>query len=178
MLPFLPFFFVNPANFGSDVPVGMSPVITTTSSPRQIIIRHHVIHRNRVVHVPVPMPGAPHVVYDKVQSPHVSYSCYDAETSAGKLWSPKHRAWCCWKQDIACPTRVVNHDKYIHVTHTHAVPVPKYYKVRIPAEAPKPIYEKVPIPTDPLPPKKVMVPVKVPGKRPPPIVHYKHLGSG
>ena len=25
-----------------------------------------MIHRNRVVHVPVPMPGAPHVVYDKV----------------------------------------------------------------------------------------------------------------
>jgi len=31
-----------------------------------LLARHHVIHRNRVVHVTVPVPTAPHVVYDKV----------------------------------------------------------------------------------------------------------------
>lgn len=47
--------------------------------------------------------------------------------------------------------------------------------MEVPAEAPKPIYVKTPVPTEPLPPKHVMVPVKVPGKAPPPVVHYKCL---
>ena len=67
---------------------------------------------------------------------------------------------------------------YRHFSPWQPYPHPEIHRnspvYRNSVEAPKPIYEKVPIPTDPLPPKKVMVPVKVPGKRPPPIVHYKH----
>jgi hypothetical protein len=67
---------------------------------------------------------------------------------------------------------------YSHFSPWQPYPHPELHRnspvYRNSVEAPKPIYEKVPIPTDPLPPKKVMVPVKVPGKRPPPIVHYKH----
>ena len=43
ILPFLPFFFINPASFENEVQVGAAPVITTTSSPRQIIIRQGIL---------------------------------------------------------------------------------------------------------------------------------------
>ena len=35
-------------------------------------------------------------------------------------------------------------DKYIHVTKTHTVPVPHYYKVPVPAAVPKPIVATLP----------------------------------
>ena len=32
-------------------------------------------------------------------------SCF-SNLKRRQLWSPKHKAWCCWKQNIACPTHV------------------------------------------------------------------------
>jgi len=170
-LPFLPFFFVQQP--GYDVPV-QPAYHPPAPKPKEVIIRHHVIHRNKVVHVSVPVPEPPHVVYDKVYAPHASYECINAETAEGKLWSAKHKAWCCWKMNVACKKHVVVQDKYIHVTKNHAVPVPHYYKVEIPPKVPEPIYKKVPVPSAPLAPIKKMVPFHVPGKRPPPVVHYKY----
>ena len=41
-------------------------IIVVCVAVHTLLARHHVIHRNRVVHVTVPVPTAPHVVYDKV----------------------------------------------------------------------------------------------------------------
>lgn len=172
VLPFLPFWFFR---HQASAPVTPVPVPRQTT-PQEVIVRHHFLTRTHDVHVPVPVPGPDHVVYDKVYAPHAHFSCANAELSDSSetYWSAKHKAWCCWKFSIGCPSHVVTQDKFIHVQKTHAVPVPHYYNVPIPSPPSKPIYEKTYIPTAPLPPKHVPVPVKIPAKIPDPIVHYKY----
>ena len=73
-------------------------------------LRHHYITRFRDVHVPVPVPGPSHVVYDKVYASHAHYSCLGVEADQGG-WSAKHKAWCCWKFSMGCPKQVGSSSK-------------------------------------------------------------------
>ncbi|CAJ1393551.1 unnamed protein product [Effrenium voratum] len=144
-----------------------------TPEPQEIIIRHHIVTSTRNKYIRQPVPGAPHVVIHHVYEPHAHYSCGDREH--WRAWSSHHKRWCCWQEDFACPVKVIKKDKYIPVTHHHAVAVPMYYKVKVPGKKPHPVYVKVKVPAPAQPPKLVKFPVPVPGAKPPPHIHYKYV---
>lgn len=80
---------------------------TVHTGSKEIVVKHHYLTQEKAIHVPV--PGADHVVVDKVYAHHSHYSC-GAATSSSEFWSAKHKAWCCWKFHVACPSHVVNQD--------------------------------------------------------------------
>lgn len=151
-------------------------VYTTTAPPppKQIIIKHHYITQNRDKVVGYPVPGPSHVVYHKVYSPHTHFDC-STDAMNYRAWSAKHQKWCCWAESVACPTKVVNVDKYVPVTKAVPVTVPKVHYVSVRGPEPKPKIVHIKVPSRPLPPKVVKEPVPVRGERPPAHIHYKYV---
>ena len=82
---------------------------TVHTGSKEIVVKHHYLTQEKAIHVPVPVPGADHVVVNKVYAHHSHYSC-GAASSSSEFWSAKHKAWCCWKFHLACPSHVVNQD--------------------------------------------------------------------
>ena len=86
------------------------------------------------------------------------YDCDAGFDDYKNAWSPKHQRFCCYLRRRACEVKVVNHDKYITVTHLKLVPeyihmkptkeqemvVPKYVPYEVPVD---PIKVEVPGPT-------------------------------
>ena len=157
---------------GADVPVPVA--MAAPQVPKDIIIKHHYITQNMDKVVGYPVPGPAHVVYHKVYAPHKHFDCYTGEMNY-RSWTQEHQSWCCWQQGVACPTKVVTKDKYVPVTKTVGVKVPKYSYVPVPGPTAKPLVVHVKVPSAPLPPKIVKDPYPVQGARPPAHIHYKYV---
>ena len=165
--------------FGFHRPVAAAAdeiqVFTTEApSPKQIIIKHHYITQNRNKVVGVPVPGPAHLVYHKVYAPHKHFECYTNSMNY-RAWTQDHQSWCCWRSGVACPTKVVTKDKYVPITKTVGVKVPKYHYVHVAGPTPRPKIVHVKVPAPKLPPRIVQDPFPVAAERPPPHIHYKYV---
>lgn len=178
---------------------------SAVATPVKIVhFTHYVTRVHRVPHpvadyVEVPVP---HVEVRHVYREERPYEC-DEGLEDVKKWDTKHKRYCCFLRKIACPTKVVKHDKYITVmkpklipkyipmkaTENKTVVVPQYYPkeiepkpIKVSVEQPPKIiyqpvnetrYIRVPVPGKP----RIVVQEKpVPVEMPPEVVKvYDHI---
>ncbi|CAE7487656.1 Ide, partial [Symbiodinium pilosum] len=130
---------------------------TTTPAVHSITEYHYVTRIHRVpqkVYVKTPYP-VPKVVYHTVVKPRKQpYDCDEGFDDWKKNWPLRHQRFCCYLRRRACQVKVVNHDKYVTVTHMKLVPEYIHVKPSEDESFTVPKYVPYPVPSKPI---KVMV---------------------
>lgn len=127
----------------------------TTTEPAVHTIQqiHYVTRIHRVpqkVYVREPYQVQKVVKHVVMKPQKTEYDCERGFDDWHNKWSLRHQRYCCYLRRRGCPVKVVNHDKYITVTHMKLVPEYIHMKPSKEHDVVVPKYVPYPVPSKPI----------------------------